>query len=226
MSNLPSITYPENRLFTYKVRFDGGTAPNPFNKVCTLAICKPIIRRVATKGDIIAGFGIHGESNQLVYVMIVEERLCWKEYIKRCNSELQGKIPKSEKDFGDCIYEVDEFGNVAKVPRLDTRSRHNESSYSKDVERGKNVLLGKIFWYFGSGEKYKDSLRLPKELKEIVPYKQGHRSNANRNLAQEFIKWFNQIIIEKKLPCGVHGTPKLVINQNELPEETYIKCRC
>jgi len=45
------------RLFSYTIPIDDGAAPNPFNGFCTLTICKPAIRRVARKGDWIAGLG-------------------------------------------------------------------------------------------------------------------------------------------------------------------------
>jgi hypothetical protein len=35
------------QLFTYTIPYDDGAAPNPFHGICTLAICKPSIRRVA-----------------------------------------------------------------------------------------------------------------------------------------------------------------------------------
>lgn len=44
-------------LFSYTVRYDDGAAPNPFNGLCTLAICKPGIRLHAKEGDWIAGIG-------------------------------------------------------------------------------------------------------------------------------------------------------------------------
>ena len=46
---------PTPRLFSYTIPIDDGAAPNPFHGMCTLAICKPGIRRVAKKGDWIAG---------------------------------------------------------------------------------------------------------------------------------------------------------------------------
>lgn len=46
------------RLFSYCIPVDDGAAPNPFWGVCTLAICKPAIRRVAEVGDWIAGVGL------------------------------------------------------------------------------------------------------------------------------------------------------------------------
>jgi hypothetical protein len=39
------------RLFSYTVRVDDGAAPNPFRGLCTLAICKPAIRRGAGRLD-------------------------------------------------------------------------------------------------------------------------------------------------------------------------------
>lgn len=45
------------RLFTYTIPFDDGAAQNPFHGMCSLAICKPAIRRVAKAGDWVAGLG-------------------------------------------------------------------------------------------------------------------------------------------------------------------------
>lgn len=66
------------RLFTYTIPVDDGAAPNPFNGMCSLAICKPGIRRVAKPDDWIAGLGSKkapsGDlSGRLVYAMRVEE---------------------------------------------------------------------------------------------------------------------------------------------------------
>lgn len=37
-------------LFSYCIPYDDGAAPNPFWGLCTLAICKPRIRRAAKEG--------------------------------------------------------------------------------------------------------------------------------------------------------------------------------
>src|SRR4051812_1851154 len=65
------------RLFTYTIPVDDGAAPNPFHGMCSLAICKPGIRRVAKKGDWVAGLGSKkahsGDlSRKLVYAMRVD----------------------------------------------------------------------------------------------------------------------------------------------------------
>jgi hypothetical protein len=74
------------RLFTYKVAHDGGSAPNPFHGLCTLAICKPAIRRVATEGDVIVGLGCGKDEARIVYCMVVDKAVSWADYIDGCNS--------------------------------------------------------------------------------------------------------------------------------------------
>ena len=64
------------RLFSYCIPVDDGAAPNPYWNVCTLAICKPVIRRIANVGARIVGVGscnVKGKSyhNKLVYAMKV-----------------------------------------------------------------------------------------------------------------------------------------------------------
>ena len=63
------------KLFVYVVRYDSGFAPNPFFGYCTLATCKPGIRKGAQEGDWIAGVGSKqkGQTRKLVYAMKVEE---------------------------------------------------------------------------------------------------------------------------------------------------------
>ena len=45
------------RLFSYVVAHDTGFSPNPFFGYCTLACCKPVIRRSAQAGDWVVGLG-------------------------------------------------------------------------------------------------------------------------------------------------------------------------
>jgi hypothetical protein len=197
-------------LFTYKVANDGGSAPNPFYRVCTLAICKPRIRAVAKRGDIVVGFGCKAhdwdEEFRVVYAMQVEEVLPWSKYIERCRQKMRGKIPdatSAKRYSGDCVY----VSTVAALASpLESRSRHGARSFQKDVESGQNVLLARKYWYFGGGDRY--SLILPVELRRLVPRAQGHRSVANKPLFPDFLNWFNQQIIDRGISHGVQGTPK------------------
>lgn len=86
------------RLFTYTMPIDDGAAPNPFFGMCTLAICKPGIRRAAQSGDWVAGLGgkrcPSGDlSGHLVYAMHVEQVLTMREYDKRASREWPDRIP-------------------------------------------------------------------------------------------------------------------------------------
>lgn len=45
------------KLYSYCIPCDDGAAPNPFEGVCTLVICKPRIRLTAEVGDWIVGTG-------------------------------------------------------------------------------------------------------------------------------------------------------------------------
>src|SRR5262249_41652658 len=103
------------RLFSYTIRIDDGTAPNPFRGMCSLAICKPAIRRTAQIGDWIAGLGSKrapsGDlSGRLVYAMQVQEVLSLREYDREANARWPHRIPRIDsadlsERLGDCIYD-------------------------------------------------------------------------------------------------------------------------
>ena len=63
------------RLYAYIVASDTGYAPNPSNGLCTLAYCKPKIRKKAQKGDYVLGLGKKKCGNRVVYAMRVTETL-------------------------------------------------------------------------------------------------------------------------------------------------------
>ena len=49
-------------IYAYIVPVDDGAAPNPYGGVCTLAICKPNLRKIAKQGDWL-GFGYKVTTN-------------------------------------------------------------------------------------------------------------------------------------------------------------------
>lgn len=204
-----------NRLFTYKVAHDGGSAPNPFHGICTLAICKPAIRRVAKEGDVVVGLACGADEARIIYCMVVDKSVKWSEYIKGCklgsiagigpgNYNLKKKIPTHPNDQGDCIWK----SPVDYSDPLDSWSGHDgEYDFKRDVKNGENVLIGTIYWYFGKGDKY--SVTLPTGLKEIIPGR-GHRSNANDQYRDDFVKFFNDELLKLSInSTGVFGTPTL-----------------
>ena len=75
------------RLFSYCLTCDSGAAPNPFWELCTLAICKPVIRRVASIGDWVLGFGsthspIGNIADYVVYAMGASLSDCERRHCK------------------------------------------------------------------------------------------------------------------------------------------------
>ncbi len=68
------------RIFVYVLKFDSGFAPNPFHGWCTLACCKPAIRRTSRPGDWIVGLTPRALGNRVAYAMRVAESLSFEEY--------------------------------------------------------------------------------------------------------------------------------------------------
>src|SRR5438034_11308809 len=96
------------RLYSYVIARDYGFAPNPFFGFCTLATCKPMIRKTAQVGYLIIGTGSKtcGMVGVLVYVMKVAETVTYDQYwedprfrVKRPN--LRGSLKQA---YGDNIY--------------------------------------------------------------------------------------------------------------------------
>src|SRR2546430_139428 len=69
------VTAMAPRLFVYKMTVDNGGAPCVVKSLLSLAICKPAIRRSATEGDLIFGFGANPDpmSNRLIYIAEVSK---------------------------------------------------------------------------------------------------------------------------------------------------------
>ena len=131
-------------LFTYCVNHDSGSAPNPFWGICTLAICKPVIRRIAEVGDWVVGTGSRefGFENKVIYAMKLTEILSIKEYDVFCRGHKPEKIPVRKTTnlklrIGDCIYDYSTGKPILRP------SVHTEENVKTDLG-GKNVLLSTI----------------------------------------------------------------------------------
>jgi len=201
------------RLFTYTIPADDGAAPNPFNGMCSLAICKPSIRRVAEPGDWVAGLGSKNApsgdlSSHLVYAMRVEEVLSLKDYDDNASARWPHRIPNFhsaalQDRLGDCIYD---FSSGFAIQRL---SVHGEGNIVTDLS-GKNVLLSKDFYYFGSRAR-----KLPDYLRAICHQTQGHRSNSNAPYFDQFVSWVRSLV---PTPGQIYGWPDHVVEWASISE--------
>jgi Nucleotide modification associated domain 2 len=194
-------------LFSYCIPYDDGAAPNPFWGICTLAICKPRIRQAANVGDWIVGTGsknspIGDISNNVVYAMLVTQKMTLEDYDRFTQSELLRKIPKMEskdlrRHYGDSIYDF------SKYPPSLRQSVHDEENRSTDLSGGW-VLLSDHFFYFGDRP-----IVLTKELLGIVKQGQGHKSTFNMPYVDEFIRWIHSLGYP---PASLIGKPQLWLN--------------
>ena len=199
----PSVS----RLFTYTIPIDDGAAPNPFRGMCSLAICKPGIRRVAKQGDWVAGLGSKNGhsgdlSRRLVYAMHVDEVLSLEDYDRRAHADWPHRIPDMDSGdlserLGDCIYD---FSRGAPLQR---RSVHGPGNAKTDLG-GENVLVSRDFYYFGS-----HAIPLPDDLLPICHQTQGHKSKANAPYVDRFVTWLRGFNLA---PGQLYGWPDFIVD--------------
>ncbi|HEY3443634.1 MAG TPA: hypothetical protein VGK29_22945 [Paludibaculum sp.] len=185
------------KLYSYIVSHDTGFAPNPFFGYCTLACCKPGIRRTANVGDWIVGLTSKGEGNKIVYFMRVDEVLGVDDYWN--DKRFRQKRPRYDKELrlrcGDNIYDPLPNGDFRQL-----RSMHSDGERERPEKKakdlgGKNVLISETFAYFGS-----KPLPLPQELESLIVAR-GHRSHFTDDVKEEVRRLVSQSAL------GVHAAP-------------------
>src|SRR5438874_843162 len=126
-------------IYVYKLIADNGGAPCVWRNILSLAICKPMIRRVAGKGALVFGFGGKKFSERLIYIAEVTNQLGPGEYYQR---EEYSNRP-------DCIY-TDVGGEPQRKPgaRFHATSDERWRDVGSNFQRG-YVLLSDDFRYLG-----------------------------------------------------------------------------
>ncbi|MCS3903860.1 hypothetical protein J2T55_001892 [Methylohalomonas lacus] len=196
------------QLYSYTIPIDDGAAPNPFFGMCTLAICKPKIRKTAQVGDWVVGIGSKNApggdfSQKLVYAMNIEEKMSLQDYDKSATARWPHRIPDItsmalQDRLGDCIYDF----SSGDIP-IQRSSVHDQGNYDTDLS-GENVLISRDFYYFGNRP-----LSLPEHLLAICHPQQGHSKDSNDPYVQDFIKWIRSL----SLPVGqAYGWPDYIID--------------
>jgi hypothetical protein len=178
------------RLHSYIVEHDKGFAPNPFHGICTLADCKPKIRKYAREGDYIIGTGTakRGLQGRLVYVMKISEIIGFDDYwldrrFVRKRPVMNGSFVQR---YGDNIYHRDSAG-----PWIQEDSFHSQKGGKPDldnlqVDTGSTdrVLLGDWFIYWGGG-----GPKIPENLVEFVHKGIGQKRIDDDTRIVEFLAW-------------------------------------
>ena len=171
------------KLSAYIISVDSGFSPNPYGRRCTLACCKPTIRRNAEPGDIIVGSGSVrcGLSGQLVYAMRVGEVLPFQTYWERYPSKRpSSRTPLSKR--GDNIWHADSTGAWRGV----RGALHDDSHRERDL-RGANALIAEEFYYFG-----REAIVVPDEFASILATTQGHKNTYDIALITRFWAWLSR----------------------------------
>jgi hypothetical protein len=190
------------RIFVYVLTFDSGFAPNPFHGWCTLACCKPGIRRKAHPGDWIVGLTPRADGNRVAYAMKVDETLSFKEYWSdrrfRAKRPRQGGVVVLEK-CGDNCYEATGDGKFRQLPSAhwDKKNDREDLRRKKIDLGGKCVLVSRRFCYRGA-----DAKPIPAH----VIFKTLPQRFYRVNFTQKEEAALRQFL--EALPQGVHGRPR------------------
>ncbi len=185
------------KVYSYIVANDAGFAPNPFHGICTLACCKPDIRRAARPGDIVVGMSKRAES--IVYAMAVERVLTFDAYWEEgaCAAKRPDMSSARIVDrCGDNIYQPTAIGAFRQLHSLHSRPNGDEKLSEKNRDLGGlHALLSRTFAYFGEG-----GPPLPPDL-SFLKVGRGHRCRFTPEQIARVTTWF------AKLPSGVRGRP-------------------
>jgi Nucleotide modification associated domain 2 len=177
-------------VFSYVVEHDLGFAPNPFHGVCTLACCKPKIRKKAVVGDYILGTGATRPSleGHLTYWMRVDEILTFDNYW--ADSRFRRKKPIMEGTthlrYGDNIYHRDGGSKFLQVDSFHSKEDGSTSfgDLKRDTGTTDKVLIGREFAYWG-----RSGLPLPEDLKCFVKKGPSHKWKFTGEQVAKFMSW-------------------------------------
>ncbi len=176
-------------LFSYVVRWDHGFAPNPFHGVCTLATCKPAIRKKVKQGDWVLGTGSaeRGYQSRVIFLMQVEEISDFDRYwgdtrFNRKRPVMNGSL---KQRFGDNIYHR---GSDGVWIQADSRHSWNGSSNNQnllsDTGTTDRVLIGSNFIYWGE-----NAPPLPTEFGHFAIRRPGWKDDFSDSEIGIFIAW-------------------------------------
>lgn len=187
-------------IFSYVVRYDSGFAPNPFHGYCTLATCKPSIRKTAQVGDWIVGTGSASKEIRrggfIVHAMRVTEILSTSDYWqdKRFNKkkpQLNGSWMHAS---GDNIYYptgANKWGQLSSYhSSTDGSAKEGHIKRDTGVQR---ILVSNRFVYFGA-----EGPQLPACFQaggnfQVVKVGIGNARERSTTVITEFGKWFNTL---------------------------------
>lgn len=177
------------KILSYVVRRDYGFAPNPFFDWCTLATCKPKVRKTADVGDWVLGLGSaqNDLSGHIVFLMKVEEAFTFDTYWK--DPRFREKRPNLRSSlkhaFGDNIYHHGRGGQWKQEPSHHSNSDGTlfKGNVDNDTQTDR-VLASRTFCYWGEL-----APKVPKFLEPALIVR-GHRKVIEPGIFRKLENWF------------------------------------
>ncbi|MEZ9294639.1 hypothetical protein BCV09_08835 [Vibrio cyclitrophicus] len=147
---------PKSNLYAYAITRDFGFAPNPFHGSCTLATCKPRVRKSAKVGDWVLGIGgakLKSVRRKCIVLMKVTEKMSFNDYWNepRFSIKKPARNGSHVQMLGDNIYHQDDNNQWVQED-----SHHSNADGSINLvnlrtdTRSDQVLISSHFYYFGN----------------------------------------------------------------------------
>ena len=205
-------------LFSYVVRYDSGFAPNPFHGYCTLATCKPLIRKRAEIDDWILGTCSDAKDvrrgGYLNFAMRITEIISTSKYWH--DPRFQDKKPNMYHSWvaasGDNIYVPVAGGNWDQCDSY--HSGANGTSRLDHIKRDTKVpriLVSHDFVYFGGeGPKLPDRF-LHDGPMNVLRVKRGYQRIRSESVISSFENWIRSLN-----RTGYQGKPIDWINRRKV----------
>jgi hypothetical protein len=174
------------KLSAYIITVDFGFAPNPFGRYCTLACCKPTIRRMAEQDDIVVACASSRSAapGRLVYAMRVKNVIPYQKYWR--DSRYAPRKPSMKTAIsrrGDNIWHQDRAGQWQVCPG----ACHDASQRDRDIG-GVNALVATEFFYFG-----RSAIPIPSRFADLLAQTQGHKNTYDRQKIGHFWEWISKV---------------------------------
>lgn len=189
------------KLYSYVIPRDYGFAPNPYFNYCTLATCKPRIRKSAQTGDWVAAYGAAGTSirGKLVVLMQISEVVTFDEYWE--DARFKSKRPVFNKGiihmYGDNIYHhVDDRWMQEPSHHSMKDGSINYANLNRDTQADR-VLIATEFYYFGN-----NAIDIPQEYDKLIGRGRNHTVCKDESLIVEFLGY-----ISTNYNKGIQGIP-------------------
>jgi len=191
------------KVYIYVVDRDFGFAPNPFHGQCTLATCKPKIRRVAQVADWVVGMGGTRlkATGRCIFAMRVSRSVTFDEYWT--NPRYADKRPIRNGSLkmivGDNIY------HRANGVWQQRDSHHSHPDGSPNIHNVTNdtgtdaVLVSDYFFYFGSA-----AIAIPTRILQHLCYVNGRNHRTFDSVTAEPLISF---IEASAIPNRLRGDP-------------------